>query len=156
MRRKDREITEDDRIDGIIRNCHCCRLGLADEGGVYIVPMNFGYISGGGRRLFYFHGAKEGRKIDLIRKSHEAGFELDTGYRLHEGETACSYSAAFQSVIGTGRVDIVEGAEEKRMALGAVMGHSTGKDGWDFTDAALEAVCVLKLEVREISCKEHG
>lgn len=155
MRRKDREITERKKIDDMIRSCYCCRLGFCDDGTAYIVPLNFGYISEEGKRVFYFHGAKEGRKLELIRRYHRAGFELDTAYQMHVGEAPCSYSAAFQSVIGAGRVDLVEEPEEKRKALCELMRHNTGKSDWTFTDGMLDAVCVFKLEVEEISCKEH-
>ena len=60
MRRKDREVTEEARIDEIISRCHCCRLGFNDGGEVYIVPMNFGWVKRDGKRYFYFHSAKEG------------------------------------------------------------------------------------------------
>lgn len=155
MRRKDREITGNEKINEIISNCHCCRLGFYDGGEVYIVPLNFGYTEKDSSRTFYFHGAKEGRKIDLISKTHSAGFELDTNYKLNEGETACQYSARFQSIIGTGRVAFVEDPAEKKAALQAIMIHNTGKDRWDFSDAMLNSICVFKLEVEEISCKEH-
>ena len=82
MRRKDREITDRKKIDDMIRSCHCCRLGFCDEGTAYIVPLNFGYVSEEEKQVFYFHGAKEGRKLELIRKYHRAGFELDTAYQL--------------------------------------------------------------------------
>ncbi len=137
MRRKDREVTDREKIDEIISNCHCCRLGFYDEGEVYIVPLNFGYAEKDGKRTFYFHGAREGRKIDLISKTHSAGFELDTNYELHEGDAACEYSARFMSAIGTGLVEFV------------------GKESWDFSDSMLDSVCVFKLEVKTISCKEH-
>lgn len=155
MRRKDREITEQERIDEIIRACHCCRLGFCDQGKPYIVPLNFGYTKRDGTRVFYFHGAKEGRKIDCIRRSGWAGFEMDTHYKLNESEKACGYSARFRSVIGGGRISIVETAEEKREGLQVIMRHLTGKDQWEFEEKMLEVVCVFKLEVEELSCKEH-
>ncbi|MEG2918230.1 MAG: pyridoxamine 5'-phosphate oxidase family protein [Clostridium sp.] len=155
MRRKDREITDKEKINEIIANCHCCRLGFYDDGEVYIVPLNFGYVEKDGKRIFYFHGAKEGRKIDLISKTHSAGFELDTNYNLNKGETACQYSAGFQSLIGTGHVTFVEEQVEKRAALQSIMLHNTRKDSWDFSDVMLNSVCVFKLEVKKISCKEH-
>ena len=43
MRRKDREVTDEARIDEIISRCNCCRIGFNDSGEVYIVPLNFGY-----------------------------------------------------------------------------------------------------------------
>lgn len=155
MRRKDREVTDSIKINEIISGCHCCRLGFYDEGEVYIVPLNFGFTEENGKRTFYFHGAKEGRKIDLISKTHSAGFELDTNYELHEGETACQYSAAFLSVIGTGHVEFVEAPAEKEAALQAIMFHNTGKNNWSFTEAMLNSVCIFKMEVEKISCKEH-
>ena len=47
MRRKDREITESDRIQKIIDACQCMRIALADGACAYIVPVNFGYDKAG-------------------------------------------------------------------------------------------------------------
>ena len=83
MRRNDREITDPVKFREIIDRCHCCRLGLCDRGRAYVVPLNFGYsLDGSGQYTFYFHGAGEGRKIDLMRTNAWAGFEMDTGFSL--------------------------------------------------------------------------
>lgn len=155
MRRKDREVTDNNKINEIISMCHCCRLGFNDAGEVYIVPLNFGFAQVDDKRIFYFHGAKEGRKIDLISRTHTAGFELDTNYNLHKGDTACQYSASFMSVIGTGHIDFIEDAVEKAFALQMIMFQSTGRKNWDFADEILNSTCIFKLEVNAISCKEH-
>ena len=155
MRRKDREITDQDKINDIMRRCTCCRVGFQDEGEVYIVPLNFGFEAGEAY-TFYFHGAKEGRKIDLIQSSNQVGFEMDTNYLLHEADIACGYSARFQSVIGNGVVSMIDALEEKRHALSVIMEHHTGKKDWTFEDKMLEAVAVFKLEVTKLSCKEHA
>lgn len=155
MRRTDREITDRERINEIIKACHCCRLGFCDQGQVYIVPLSFGYEDQGDKRIFYFHGAMEGRKIDLIRKTHYAGFELDTNYQLQKAEAACGYSARYQSIIGTGKVDLIENFEEKRHALLCIMKHNSGREDWTFLEDALRKVAVFQLTVEEISGKEH-
>ena len=155
MRRHDREITDPEKINSIISSCHCCRLGFCDQGKAYIVPLNFGHAVEDGTHVFYFHGAKEGRKIDLIRETGWAGFEMDTGYQLHEADQACGHSAAFQSIIGGGRVSFVEDLEGKRKALARILGHNTGRSDWEFPEAAVKATCIYKLEVEELSCKEH-
>ena len=155
MRRKDREITDPEKINEIIRRCHVCRLGLRDGKRVYVVPLNFGLAEREGKQFLYFHGAKEGRKADLIRQGGYACFEMDTGYRLQGGEQACDYTAAFQSVIGEGTVCVVEDPAEKESGLTAVMRQSTGKDRWTYGPAMLEAVCVFRLEVESLTCKEH-
>lgn len=153
MRRKEREITEQAKIDEIIQNCDCLRLALADVGAPYIVPVNFGYDER--EKAFYFHGAKEGRKMELIRKNGAAGFELDCKHTLKEAETACGYTFLFQSVIGTGEISILEGMEEKKKGLAAIMAHYTGKDSWEFPEKTLMATAVLRLDVKEMSCKQN-
>lgn len=155
MRRKDRAVTDRGKIREIIRSCACLRLGLWDEGEVYIVPMHFGYAEEEGKQVFYFHGAKEGRKNTLIARTHSAGFELDTGYELVSGASACNYTARYQSVIGTGKISLVEEPEAKRRALRAIMLHCTGKADWQFHDANIEKVAVFRLDVEKISCKAH-
>lgn len=155
MRRSDREVTDEEKIDSVIADCHCCRLGFCEDGEVYIVPLNFGYVKNDGKRIFYFHGAREGRKIDLIKRTHKAGFEMDANYQLKEGATACQYSARFISIIGNGTVDLVEDEAEKEAGLQVVMDHTTGKSGWTFSPEMLKAVSVFRLAVEKISCKEH-
>lgn len=155
MRRKDREVTDSVKIANIIDKCACCRIGFSDDGKVYIVPLNFGYEIEDNSYILYFHGAKKGRKVDLIQKSPNVGFEMDTDYALNEDDLACEYSARFQSIIGNGIVSIVTESEEKKKGLSLLMEHSTGKREWDFDDKMMDATCVFKLEVTKISCKEH-
>lgn len=155
MRRLDREVTDLEKIKNIIESCYCCRLGFNDNGNVYIVPLNFGYEEIEGKRIFYFHGAAEGRKIELIKRGNSVGFELDTNYKLNEAEEACEYSARFQSVIGTGKVSLIEDIDEKIHGLNAIMFHNTGKNDWNYPTSVLNKMAVFKLEVIELSCKEH-
>ncbi|MCC8025572.1 MAG: pyridoxamine 5'-phosphate oxidase family protein [Clostridium sp.] len=155
MRRNDREITEGPVIDQVIRSCDCCRLGFPEGGGSYIVPLNFGFTMEEGRRVLYFHGAKEGKKIRLIRELPHVGFEMDTNHKVNEAETACGYSFRFQSIIGQGHVCLVENLDEKRKALQIIMEHYSSKRDWQFPEAAVEQTAVIKLVVTELACKEH-
>lgn len=158
MRRVDREVTDIDEITAVIKSCTCCRLGFNDDGEVYIVPLNFGFERKGSKIIFYFHGAKEGRKIGLIENSPQAGFELDTNHRvysLYEDGITCDYTAAYKSVIGTGKVSIVYDYAEKMHGLRLLMEQSTGKYDCAFDDKMLDSVSVFKLEADKISCKEH-
>lgn len=153
MRRKDREITDRDCIDDIIEACDCCRLGFCDEGEPYIVPLNFGYDRNAG--VFYFHSAREGKKIDLIQKNGHAAFELDTNHAVNGGERACDYSFRFQSVMGSGHAKLVEEPAEKEYALRLLMNHYTQRENWSFSAHELHAVAVIKLTIETISCKRH-
>ena len=155
MRRKDREVTDSAKIEDIIRRCTCCRIGFQDNGEVYIVPLNFGYEVKDNAYTFYFHGAKTGRKMDLIQKNPRVGFEMDTNYVLKESDIACGCSAYFQSIIGAGIMRIVSDDKEKKLGLSLIMEHNTGKREWDFDEKRVNAVAVFKLTVTKMRCKEH-
>ncbi len=155
MRRKDREVTDAAKIEDILRRCTCCRVGFYDHGEVYIVPLSFGYERKGNTLMIYFHGAGEGRKAELIQRGPKVGFEMDTDYALNEADTACGHSARFQSIIGNGIMCLVTESEEKKHGLSLIMEHNTGKREWEFNEKMLRTTAVFKLEVTQMSCKEH-
>ena len=156
MRRADREITDHGTITDIIRRCHCCRVGFADGDGVYIVPLSFGFEEAEGRCAFYFHGAPEGRKADLIGACPTVGFELDTDYALNQSGSACGFSCRFRSVIGTGVIRPVTDPAEKRQGLACIMGHLSGRADWDFPDQTVRSTAVFRLDVADMTCKAHA
>lgn len=155
MRRADREIREFDRMLAVADACDCCRLGLLDDAGAYIVPLNFGYEAEGEKLTLYFHGAGQGKKIDLILEQKSASFEMDTRHALVEGETACAYSYRYQSVMGRGRIRLIEEYEEKVHGLQAIMAHYSRDREFAFGEEAVNRTAVIKLEVEAWSCKEH-
>ena len=152
MRRKDREIIDKNRIEEFISRGQILRIAFYDEGDIYIVPVNYGY-SVGEQYTFYFHGAKAGRKYELAKSRPNVGFEIDGNYTLLESEMACEFSAAFYSVIGTGRLSLVEDNIEKVKGLNFIMKQTTSKEEWSYSDKMLEAVAVFRLVVNKLSCK---
>lgn len=157
MRRKDREVTDIDEIQQIFEDCKVCRIGIMDEEGPYIVPMNYGYVKEEGKVILYFHGAREGKKIDLIRKNPKVGIELDYKHELVEGELACQYSYYFASIIGKGTASIIDNPKEKLKALNVIMKHQTGRNFDEFQkNPKLEkAVAIIRVELNSYSCKKH-
>lgn len=153
MRRKDREVTDSIEIENIIKSCNCCRLGFYDDGEIYIVPLNFGYEIKNEQYIFYFHGAKSGRKYDLIQKSPKVGFELDTDYQLITIDTNCKYTGEFKSIIGNGTVNFVEDIEEYNYGFNLFMNQTTKKTDWEFPEQLKNITCMFKMVVENISCK---
>ena len=49
----------------------------------------------------------------------------------------------------------LETPEEKRAGLNAILGRMDGKDQWEMGEAALEGVCVFRLDAEELTCKVH-
>lgn len=152
MRRNDREITDKITIADFIAKEQILRIAFYDEGDIYIVPVNYGYLQDE-QYIFYFHGAKAGRKYELAKQKPKVGFEIDGNYTLLESEVACDFSAAFQSVIGTGNLSLVEDNAEKETGLNAIMKQAASKAEWDYSDKMLDAVAVFKLVVDKLSCK---
>ena len=68
MRRKDREVTEMEEIQQIFDECKVCRIGIMDENGPYIVPVNYGYVREEGKVILYIHGAKELQVLSIIQE----------------------------------------------------------------------------------------
>ncbi len=155
MRRKDREITDVKMLNEIIQASDCCRIGMQDGEGVYIVPLNFGYQSVAGQNTFYFHSAKEGKKLDLLKQHSLVGFELDTGHSVVRGEKACDFTFLYRSVIGTGSVAEVTDHAEKNIALAAIVEHYGGSSTAAFSQRELDNVTVLKLTVEQMTGKAH-
>ena len=155
MRRKDREVLDKEKIKSVIERSYCCRMAIADGDAAYIVPLCFGYEEVDGQKLFYFHCAAEGKKINLLKENNVVGFELDTGFKINESQSACGYSAAFTSIIGKGEISFIENAEQKSHALNCIMRHYTRKSEWAYNENALNNTCVLMMKVTELSCKEH-
>ena len=155
MRRKDREIVDFNKMIEILDKCDCCHIGLTDNNDTYIVPLNFGYEVHDGMLTLYFHSALVGKKIDLIEKQKSASFEMDTKHELITGEIACDYSYLYQSIMGKGSIQIINNYDEKIYGLKRIMSHYSDKHDWKFDDKQVNAVSVIKLEVKEWSCKEH-
>lgn len=112
MRRKDREITDPHALKAIIEGCDVCRICMNDSPVPYVVPVNFGYAWDGALPVFYIHSAKEGRKLDLLRRDPHVAFEMDCRHRLVPSEDGAECTMAYESVMGTGTVRFLDGQEK--------------------------------------------
>jgi nitroimidazol reductase NimA-like FMN-containing flavoprotein (pyridoxamine 5'-phosphate oxidase superfamily) len=132
-----------------------CRLALCDETQPYVVPLNFGYAESNGALTLWFHCAKEGRKLDIIRANPEAAFECDVPSELIGGTEACGFTMKYVSVLGNEHVVVCTEDEEKRAGLAALMAHYAPGRAFSIPQAALNGVCVLRLDVKTVSGKRH-
>ena len=155
MRKIDRKVTDPVIINGIIAQMDAIRIGFFDGDEVYIVPLSFGFEETEGRYTFYMHGAKAGRKADLVRQCGKAGFELDKTIRVQTDPQACDHTVTYNSVIGHGAISEVKDLDEKCHALNAIMKQNTGNAEWDYPDKMLQATFVMKLTADWITCKVH-
>ena len=155
MRRHEREVTDAAKINDIIRRCECVHLGFVDGEDAYIVPVNFAMTEEEGKRVFYIHGAQEGRKAALIREKGRCSFEMDCSHEVLAADVACDYSYYYQSVMGKGSIEFVADLDKKEAALNLIMGQYSDRSDWSFPVAMLQRTGVIRLEVTELSAKEN-
>ena len=156
MRRQDREITDVNEKINIIKKCKICRIGLSENNMPYIIPLNYGYSFENNTLTLFFHSALEGKKIDIINNNNNACFEINCDTKLIEAEKACNHGYAFRSIIGFGKIIILENEEQKINGLNQIMKHQTEKETvYDFTPNDLKNVCVYKMVVEEFTGKQR-
>jgi len=151
MRRKEKEITDKTVIESIILKSSVCRLALSEDNHPYIVPLCFGYED----NTLYFHSAREGKKLDILRNNNNVCFEFDIDHQIVEAEDACGWSMKYRSVIGFGNASIIDDPELKTKALDAIIKHYAGKL-LKYTKAKLKGTVIIKVEIESITGKKSG
>lgn len=151
MRRKDKEITDRDVIDSIINESIFCRLALAEDDKPYIVPLSFGYDG----TALYFHGAPEGKKIDIIRKNSSVCFELESDCEPIQSGTGCDWSVRYKSVIGFGKAQLIEDIDSKLRALEIIMKHYSGQS-FEYPEKKIHKTAVIRVDIETVTGKKSG
>ena len=153
MRRSQNEVKDMKDIIDIINQCDVIRIGMSVNNEPYIVPLNFGYKE----NIFYFHGSKIGRKMDMIKTNANVCFELDTVHQLiGDSERACDWTMKYSSVMGTGKMVIIDNKEEKKEALNILMQQYGGNESYEYSDKMIERIGIMKLEVNTITGKKSS
>ncbi|MDR1879764.1 MAG: pyridoxamine 5'-phosphate oxidase family protein [Tannerellaceae bacterium] len=146
--------TDWEEIEGVIRSCGVCHVGMAGTDGTpYVLPMNFGYHEG----VVYLHSAQEGRSVSVLERNPKVCLVFSGDYRLvyQHPEVACSYRMRSKSVIGWGEVVFVEDMDEKVEALNILMKQYSDRT-FAYSDPAVRNVKVWKVVLETVSCKEFG
>ncbi|MBQ2827733.1 MAG: pyridoxamine 5'-phosphate oxidase family protein [Clostridia bacterium] len=152
MTRREREVTDINKIIEILDKAKVLHLGLVDGDEAYVVPMNYGYVYENDRLTLYLHGARRGRKLDLMRANPKVFFEMDCDIVPFEGDVACKYGITYSSIMGRGIAQIVDEPEEKMKALSVLMKTQTGKD-FEFNEKLVSVVAVIRINVSEFTAK---
>ncbi|MBQ7839137.1 MAG: pyridoxamine 5'-phosphate oxidase family protein [Lachnospiraceae bacterium] len=101
MRRFKQEVSQEECRQLLVTEKRGVLSVIGDDGYPYAVPMNFYFDESEGK--LYFHCAKEGHKIDAIKKCDKVCFTIwNSGYKV-EGDWAWYVT----SVIVMGRVEFV-------------------------------------------------
>jgi uncharacterized protein len=153
MRRKDREITEHNQQLEILQKADAVRLAFAVDNEPYIVAMTFGFIWKE-KLTLYMHCAREGKKLDMMRRNNKVCFQMDADHQLVIDQVACRWSMNYASIVGRGTLNEVTDETERFSGLNFIMANYGKKGGNRFPAETLQTATVLRLDVDEISVKQ--
>jgi len=151
MRRKEREITDRSEIDAILNNTRVMHLAMAAQNMPFLVPLYFVYTG----EAIYFHSAKVGTKMGILKENPQVCFEVSQDLGFMEADEACDFEARHKTVIGTGRASMIENAEEKIKILHGLMARFTEKQ-YNFPQANVDRTAVVRIDIESIKGKCHG
>jgi uncharacterized protein len=152
MRRGEKEIRDTKDLDEILRSARVCRIGFAVDNVPYIVPVSFAHTDGS----LYIHSAKEGRKIDMLRRNPRVCFEVTSEDAIVSAREACSWGASYRCVMGTGVARILEKLAEKQQALDLIMLKYSGETGWVYDSSAIDHTCIIRVDIDEMTGKQSS
>lgn len=137
MRRSEFEVTDKAAFEALLAKCEYGTLSLIDDDEPYGVPVNFVWHCG----AVCFHGSREGRKAEIIKKNPKAAFSIVKPYSLipsyfSDTRAACPATQFFASVHIAGSVEIVENDAEKCAILNAMMQKLQPEGKYETIDAA--------------------
>ncbi len=150
MRLKSRKITDFNEIVDVLERCNVLRIAFKGNEYPYIVPVSFGIKKNGNDIVLYFHGAKEGNKIEQIQKCPSICIEGDIFYKVEQ--TSYGITAKYESVIGYGVIEKVEN-DEIIEGLKAICSH------YNYTEYPIEKcktlpmTAVYKIKINKLSGK---
>jgi nitroimidazol reductase NimA-like FMN-containing flavoprotein (pyridoxamine 5'-phosphate oxidase superfamily) len=122
---------------------------MGEDGYPYGIPMNHWYCQEDGK--IYFHGAKEGHKIDALRKCDKVCYTVfEKGY-AKEGE----WPLNVRSVVVFGRIGFVKDQDKARRICAELCRKFTDDEAYlkrELQNASKRVLC-LELTIDHISGK---
>ena len=116
-------ITNDfDTAAKVLDDCDVLHLAFSDAEGPHSVPVNFARRD----RTIFLHSSFKGRKADALTAGAAVAVSALARAELRTGETACAYGYRFASAVGHGRARRLDGADERRDALEAIIVRYAG------------------------------
>ncbi|WP_449134260.1 pyridoxamine 5'-phosphate oxidase family protein [Senegalimassilia sp.] len=164
MRQAGRQLRSAGQLHDVVEACQTVRIACADEEGLFIVPMSFGYdwadpeeIDADEPRLaLWVHSAGAGRKADAFDREPRVAIEMDVQDGVIAGTYACAYSYAYRSIMGTGTIHRIQGTDAKRYGLTRIMQHLAPEASAGFTDQALARTNIYCIDIDHFTGKQRA
>ncbi len=150
MQKADRQLPVQETKDLLANGHHGILAVNGDEGYPYAVPVNYVYKND----KIYIHSAQYGYKMEAVQKNNQVCFTAILSAEILPRKV----TAAFESVIVTGRAVLVEAEAEKREVMETfVTRFCVGAEeiGMKFLAHALPKTAVLRIDVESLTGKAY-
>ena len=151
MRRADREVTDRQELEAIIRAAPYGTLALCWDGAPYAVPLSCGYDG----VCVYFHCATEGLKLDILRRNPRVSLCFVSRCEVAVSNPACASSTRYASVLIAGTARFVEDAAAKARALDAIMAQHGAEGAQVYDERALARTLLVAVDIARMTGKRH-
>ncbi|MCQ2135096.1 MAG: pyridoxamine 5'-phosphate oxidase family protein [Bacteroidales bacterium] len=117
MRKESRQMSAEWALE-VLDKAPYITVSMADEEGMpYGLPLSLVRTN---EKTFYFHGALEGKKLDILNKNPRVCLSAVTKCKPTVGPKDGSFTLEFKSAVAFGTAEIVEDDAEKIAALRAI------------------------------------
>ena len=154
MTDQERELTDINEIENVLRLARVCRIALIDGEYPYIVPMCFGYNFTGEKLEIYFCCKEKGKKTELIKSNGKAAFEIDRLHDIIRVDHSLGFAAHYHSITGIGTIEIVTGIDKITGITLLTKKYLDGDTDNKFSEQTLNDCAILKLTADELCCLE--
>lgn len=161
MRREEFDVKDENSINEILKVCEYGTLSLISQGKPYCVALNFVFFE----NSIFFHGAKEGRKIEAINSNPNAAFLVVKPYSFipsyfSDTMAACPATQFFASVLFEGKLEFINDGNKKADVLNALMKKFQKEDSFELIaynkamyTKMLDKTAIIELKIKTQSCK---
>lgn len=149
MRRKDLAMAREETLALLDANKYAVLCLTDPDGRPYGVPME--YVRSGD--ILYFHGAREGRKVDAMKSNSRACAVIVGNTEIIPER----FGRKYQSAIVEGSIELIDDPDFKRQVMAwVVAGRSPDyqEKGRTVIEKMLDRVLVYKMDMESVSGKQ--
>ena len=148
MRRRDREVSEDEAREILGRAEYGVLATVGQDGWPYAVPLNHALLG----NLLYIHCALEGHKLENLANEGRVSYCAVASAAVMPS----MLSTLYESVVVFGRAALVTDPAEIRKAMALLIGRFFGDSkAEDVLDTCGAEFAVIRIEIERITGKAH-
>ena len=145
MRRSDKEMSHEKTLELLTRGEDGILGTISDNGYPYTVVVNYVYLN----NKIYFHCAKEGHKLDNIKRNEKVSFTVYDNVEVIGEELTTHY----QSLVVFGKAKVIETSKDILLALVNKYADLDQDKVLKMIDKEINVTAIVEIEIDHITGK---